>query len=87
MNSKSHQLVTKKVRKDIESVLEFIDDQDQGQIMFSGLGYSLYFLGVYRIIFNENYELESCSDEQIWWINQILNSDKNKEWKIKEEDF
>ena len=57
-------MVTKKIRKDVESVLGFIDDENTSQIMFSGLGYSFYFLGVYKIIFNEQYDLENFNEEQ-----------------------
>lgn len=63
MNQISYKLVSKKIRKDIESVMTFIDDENTNKIMFSGVGYSFFFLGVYKIIFNEQYDLDNLSEE------------------------
>lgn len=60
MNENSHKLVIQKVRKDIENVLAFVDEENTNLIMFSGLGYTLYFLGVYKIAFNEHLQVENC---------------------------
>jgi len=43
--------------------MTFIDDENTNKIMFSGVGYSFFFLGVYKIIFNEQYDLDNLSEE------------------------
>lgn len=55
--------------------------------MFSGLGYALYFLGVFKIAFNEQYEVENMSVEQQQKVQVILSNPKSKERKSEEEAF
>ena len=55
VNKKSRDLVIKKIEKDIQNILEFVDDQNTSFITYNGLGYVLYFLDVFKIHYNEQY--------------------------------
>lgn len=55
VNQKSQRLYLKRIEKDIEDVLVFVDDQTTGLITFNGLGYVLFFLDVFKVQYNEEY--------------------------------
>lgn len=55
VNHKSQKLVIKKIEKNIEEVLDFVDDQESRLITFNGLGYVIFFLDVFKVQYNEEY--------------------------------
>ena len=50
--------MTKKVEKDIETVVHFVDDDNSMKITYHGLGYILNFLDVFKIAFAEEKPVE-----------------------------
>ena len=40
-------------------MVSFVDDEDSGMISFTGLGYCLYFPGIFSVVFSEEYEYGS----------------------------
>jgi hypothetical protein len=51
----SRKMAIKKLEKDLEKAINYIDSDQTGFINFEMLGVFLYSIGVFKIIFNPNY--------------------------------
>lgn len=72
----------KKIWWDIDRVVSFVDDENTNILTFPGLGYIFFFLGVFKVAYNENFQIDSSKIEE-----GSFKAVKNYEWKEAEENF
>lgn len=56
VNKKSHQLAYKKLERDLESAVDYVDYENTNLLNLTQVGQLLFILSVFKYLFNEEYE-------------------------------
>lgn len=87
MNMKSHQMAYKKLERDLEAAIKYVDYEDSKLLNTTQIGQLFYVIGVFRYMFNEEFNRQQMLIRSRLEKKLSQAEIKVEERKLREEEF